>query len=184
MCDCNTLSRIVTHCNTPPTTKCQKKPVIHKHKRKGFNAICCSEVQGIRARGHRRAWTPLPLREWNRLFRTFNIQIASCKMSASGAPTNVAFPPSPTHLFRSLQQRLLKQAATLPITAIISAFVIVCGGVFILNLVVYPVDHCLCLHGNALQHTVTHCNTLQHTAKKKCQKKTDVHESKEKYSSA
>jgi len=25
--------------------------------------------------------------------------IASSKMSASGAPTNVAFPPSPTHLF-------------------------------------------------------------------------------------
>ena len=31
------------------------------------------------------------------LFQSFSI--ASRKMSASGAPTNVAFPPSPTHLF-------------------------------------------------------------------------------------
>jgi len=33
--------------------------------------------------------------------------IASSKMSASGAPTNVAFPSSPTYLFYSFQKRLL-----------------------------------------------------------------------------
>ena len=38
------------------------------------------------------------------LFRSSSI--ASGKMSASGAPTNLAFPPSPTH-FYSFQQRLV-----------------------------------------------------------------------------
>jgi len=33
--------------------------------------------------------------------------IASSKISASGAPTHVAFPPSPTHLFTAFQQRLV-----------------------------------------------------------------------------
>jgi len=33
--------------------------------------------------------------------------IASNKMSASGAPTNVAFPPSPTHLFTAFSSAWL-----------------------------------------------------------------------------
>ena len=37
---------------------------------------------------------------------SWSSSIASSKMSASDAPTNVAFPPSPTH-FNSFQQRLV-----------------------------------------------------------------------------
>jgi len=39
------------------------------------------------------------------LFRSSSI--ASSKMSASGAPTNVAFPPSPTHLFTAFSRAWL-----------------------------------------------------------------------------
>ena len=39
------------------------------------------------------------------LFRSSSI--ASSKMSASGAPTNAAFPPSPTHLFTAFSRAWL-----------------------------------------------------------------------------
>ena len=39
------------------------------------------------------------------LFRSSSI--ASNKVSASGAPTNVAFPPSPTHLFTAFSRAWL-----------------------------------------------------------------------------
>jgi len=41
------------------------------------------------------------------LFRSFSI--ASSKMSVSGAPTNVAFPPSPTYLFTAFSSAWLSQ---------------------------------------------------------------------------